>query len=599
MDDLVRTLKAAADNYYNGKPLIMDDDAYDALVEKLRAVDPTNPFLATIGAPVGAGAVALPYPMPSLDKVKPGQDSLTRFLEVDRPLLLTEKLDGLSALWIPESGRLYLRGDGVKGQDISHLVSLGIQGLVRSAMPTRIAVRGELVLSRTAGIPLARSWVNGVIHRLTPDPADVARIRFVAYDLLEPTTMTRSQGLAWLQNRGYEVPWRVAVATATAESLKAALLDRRSGGAYDTDGIVVAADTVPVRPVAGKNPKDMVAFKMPLSEQSAVTTLQEVLWAPSAQGYLVPRLRFDPVTIAGATIEFCTAHNARTVVDKGLGPGAQIRIRRSGDVIPTLDAVLLPGVGSLPPEGAWEWAGDEATAIHIRATTVTPAQKAARLQHFFKVLEIPSMGPANCEALVTANLAGIAALWLTPADRLGEVLGPKTGAALYRALRTKIPVATEMILMLASSTMPRGVGEAKLKSLFGVAPDWQTWRGVTEPPAGWTAGALQAFQAELGVYETWRSSELAFLGSAQVTTTVQTPGPAARGVLCFTGFRDKTLEGDATAAGFAITPVLTSKVTILVTPDAAPATEKVKKAAAAGKEILGRSAFILKYLGNN
>ena len=597
METLVETLKKAADAYYNGKPLLMDDDAYDALVERLRAADPAHPFLTSIGAPATAGATTLPYPMPSLDKVKPGQDSLARFLGSSKPLLLTEKLDGLSALWLPE-GRLYLRGDGVVGQDVSHLVASGVQGLVRSAMPTRIAVRGELVLPRAAGVPLARSWVNGVIHRTKPDPADVARIRFVAYDLLEPAGMTRSQGLSWLRNRGYEVPWSVAVASATEESLKAALLDRRASGAYDTDGIVVAVDEVPVRPPAGRNPKDMVAFKMPLGEQSAVTTLQEVLWAPSAQGYLVPRLRFDPVTIAGATIEFCTAHNARTVVDKGLGPGAQIRIRRSGDVIPTLDAVLVPGVAALPPAGTWEWVSGD---THIRALGDTPAQKAARLQHFFKTLEIPSMGPANCEALVEADLGGPAALWLSDADRLGAVLGPKTGAALYKALRTRVAAVPEMTLMLASSTMPRGVGESKLKSLFAVAPDWRRWREVTEPPAGWTTVSLRTFQEGLTAYETWRATELAWLTAAPVSATpVTASGGVTRGVICFTGFRDKALEADAVAAGFAVSAILTSKVTILVTPDGAVATEKVKKAAATGRtEILGRSAFILKYLGNN
>ena len=227
------------------------------------------------------------------------------------------------------------------------------------------------------------------------------------------------------------------------------------------------------------------------------------------------------------------------------------------------------------------------------------------------------MGPANCEALVEADLGGPAALWLSDADRLGAVLGPKTGAALYKALRARVPTVPEMTLMLASSTMPRGVGESKLKSLFAVAPDWRTWREVAGPPAGWTAASLRAFQEGLAAYETWRATELAWL-SAPVNAPVVETSPkgvtrglicstgatpvanGSAGTICFTGFRDKALEADAVAAGFSVAAALTSKVTILVTPDGAVATEKVKKAAATGRtEILGRSAFILKYLGNN
>lgn len=586
--DIVGRLKAAADAYYNGKPLLMDDDAYDSLVDNLRSTDPKHPFLETIGAPPLIGATALPYPMPSLDKVKPGQDSLARFLRND-PLLLMEKLDGLSALWIPESKRLYLRGDGRVGQDISHLVRLGIQGLL-PASGARTAIRGELVVARE-GMALSRSWVNGIIHQKTPPPTDVRRIRFVAYDLLEPATLTRSQALNWLLNKGYEVPWHTITA-ATEEMLKATLLERRTSSSYDTDGIVVAMDAIPARPAAGKNPKDMMAFKMPLSDQSATTTLQEVLWAPSAQGYLVPRLRFDPITVGGATIEFCTAHNARTVVEKGLGPGAQIRVRRSGDVIPTLDTVLLPATASLPT-GDWEWAGPVETAIHIRTLTVSPKQVAAKLQHFFSTLDIPSMGPANCEALVAASLVGPASLWAATEDRLTTMLGPKTGAALYKALREKLPAVKELTLMIASSAMPRGVGEAKLTALFGACADWKQWRTLERPPAGWTATSLKAFQEALGTYETWRTTELSWL--VPEGPVVSAVVPADKGTLCFTGFRDKALEAMATAAGFRLSSTLTSKVTVLVMADGKPETEKIKKAA--GRvELLSRSAFIAKYL---
>jgi DNA ligase (NAD+) len=624
---LVQQLRAAAAAYYNGGELKMDDDTYDALVERLRETDPANPFLSEIGAPPPEGAVPLPHPMPSLDKAKPGQDALGRFLNLGHPLLLSEKLDGLSALWMPASRRLYLRGDGRVGQDISHLVGLGVQGLrpapisgsavaVRGELARQAsladaspaggpAVRGELVVPRTTIQTLARSWVNGVIHQKVPIAADVARLHFVAYDLLDPKGLTRSQAFTWLANQGYELPWFRVVATATETDLAAALKERRTVGTYDTDGIVVAHDREPVRPAPGKNPKDAVAFKMPLAEQSATTTLEEVVWKPSAQGYLIPTLRFQPVEIGGAKIEFCTGHNARVIVDKGLGPGATVRIRRSGDVIPTLDAVLAaaPGGAAMPPPGTWKWLNDlETTATHIIATTATDAQTVAKLQHFFKVLGVASMGPANCEALVKAGLTGPGAIGAATAEKLSEVLGPKTGAALYVNLRTAVTTASEITLMMASSCMPRGVGESKLKSLLDTYPDSSKWGNTPmAPPAGWTVGPLTSFLAEFPAYRAWLSTEMGWMGvRAAAAATAAAPTPK-KGLICFTGFREKDLEEKAVAAGYAVNPTFTSKVNILVVPDPPKqaGTEKLAKARAAGAQILTRSEFVQKISSTN
>ncbi len=86
----------------------MDDETYDKLLEELRQKDPANSYLSTVGAPPTGTTVVLPFPMPSLDKIKPGQDALTRFLSqpCDAGFILSEKLDGLSALWVADKAAL-------------------------------------------------------------------------------------------------------------------------------------------------------------------------------------------------------------------------------------------------------------------------------------------------------------------------------------------------------------------------------------------------------------------------------------------------------------------------------------------------------------
>ena len=574
---IVNTLKDAANAYYNGTDLVMDDDTYDALVERLKELDPENSYLTTIGAPPVGVVATLPYPMPSLDKIKPGQDALDRFLATG-PFVISEKLDGLSALWIAGTCRLYLRGDGIEGQDISHIVQ-GLKGLGKEGH-----VRGELVVSRSVVGTLSRSWVNGIIHRKDVSE-EIHKIRFVAYDLMKPAGLTRAKQFEWLKSKGYEVPWWQVAQKLTVDDLKMALQDRRSDSAYDTDGIVVSLNAIPVRPAAGKNPKDSVAFKMPLADQSATTTVLNVIWAPSAQGYLIPKLEFEPVTIGGATIRFCTAHNARTVVHSKLGPGATIVVRRSGDVIPTLDRVILGAPVQLP-EGVWD-----ATNTHLKASSDSAALVIAKLHHFLKILKVPGAGPATAAALVDAGLLGPADIWKATGPQLSGILGPKTGATLYESLRALKP--TEIDLMVASSIMPRGVGEAKLKALHAINPDCRAWPSITTAP-GWTPESLNTFRDTLPAYRAWRQSETIWIPYPVPSGTL-----TIKGSICFTGFRDKALEAATTAKGFVISSVLTSRTTILAIPDGpVKESEKVKAARDKGIRMLTRSELV-QYLQNH
>lgn len=601
-NEIAAMLGAASEAYYNGKPTLMDDDTYDALLERLKELAPNHPFLETVGAPVAQGSTTLPFPMPSLDKIKPGEDTLRRFLQNPGGFVLSEKLDGLSALWC--KGKLYLRGDGLVGQDISHLVGLGIQGL--RPVGNGAAVRGELILPRSEGEALGRSWVNGQIHQKTPEAVTISKIHFVGYELTSSTDMTREQQFLWMKRHGFELPWYRVASILTEPELMEALQKRRVESPYDTDGIVVGLNTVPKSEstaAKSKNPKDCVAFKMPLADQSAETVVREVLWAPSAQGYLIPRVRFDPVKIGAATIEFCTGHNARMIYLERIGPGAKIVIRRSGDVIPKLDRVIqAAGEAALPPAGTWEWIGPADTASHIRSLEGGDAQITAKMHYFLKTIAIPGSGPAAAAALVKGGVHDPKALWECTATKLSELLGPKTGAAMYANLRTILPTLDEITFMVASSTMPRTVGETKLTSLFAIEADPGKWSGALKP-AGWTKDSLENFLAEFPKYVAWRRTNLywiPFPAKKATGTTASLPPVKSQHppeVICMTGFRDKDLEAEAVRRGHTFVVSVTKKTTILLVPDGeVKESEKVKAARTLGIRCLGRTLFTQQYL---
>lgn len=603
INTLVDLLKKASDAYYNGKDPIMDDDSFDLLLDELRFKDPSNPFLKTVGADPNEGAVTLPSYMPSLEKIKPGEPTLTRFLRLSKYYVLSEKLDGLSALWCTATKSLYLRGNGLIGQTISHLVNR-----IDSLVPSNESwlIRGELVLPKNAvdlGSTPARTVINGLVHKSNPDLKLLKQIKFIAYEVISPAPMKRSDQFVWLEANGFIVPWWILKDSPHEDDLKTFFIDRRTSSLYDTDGIVIGIDSIPYKALmtatqsAPKPPKDCVAFKMPVSDQSAITTVEEVLWAPSAQGYLIPRIRIKPVNIGGAVIEFCTGHNARTIVDKAIGPGAQIKIRRSGDVIPTLDQIIIPATITMPTKYEWEWVGSEADATHIKLVGGSTDQLASQLHLFAKTIDIPGLGPANCKALVDSDITGPAILWSKTVDELSKILGPKTGATLYANLRTKLlsPALTELELLIASNKMPRGTGETKLKSLLITEPNIKNWPTLTVVPQGWVQESLETFQKTFPEYETWRTSELHFI-----------PYPLKAGsssnnslkTVCFTGFRDKALE-EKIKSTFQVVATVSSKLNILVVPDHSNnhESEKVKKAKALNTvEVLQCSDFIKKYI---
>lgn len=602
---IVELLTQSSAAYYNGMTPLMDDETYDALLETLKERDPGNVFLSQVGAnPNPSASHPLPVRMPSLDKIKPGEDRLKRFLTSSKQYVFSEKLDGLSALWIPSKGQLFLRGNGIMGYLIPSKMIPHIQGLVPTSESWMI--RGELIMKRSKDLINGRNIVNGLLHHKTPDKALLSKIEFLAYEVHTPTGLTRSEQFTWLTDHNFLVPWYRVVNNPTEVLCAEEFVSRRTESLYDTDGIVVGVNQCPIRGLSSmsgpiQNPKDCVAFKMPVQEQSATTTIQEILWAPSAQGYLIPRIRFEPVVIGGAKIEFCTGHNARTIVDKVLGPGALIKIRRSGDVIPTLDSVLVPALlPSLPsPTLDWKWNGPPETATHLQVTNVSDQQCATQLYHFAKTLDIQGLGPASATALIEAGIKGPGALWKASEDTLCKTLGPKSGKTLYANLRTLqvSPSLTELTLILASNQIPRGTGESKLSSLFKNVPDPRHWTSTTIIPAGWTEDTFSNFKACFKDYEEWRTSEMYWIPYPILENNTPTPN-VSKGIVCFTGFRDKDLETRLKTAGFNITPTLTASTSILVTADDATndSAKVVKARATKSIEVITRTSFINKYL---
>jgi DNA ligase (NAD+) len=617
-EELSARLQTANWTYRNTNTVLMSDDEYDRGLEELKRRSPAHPFLKVIGSP-GTGTVLLPYVMGSLNKIRAGEGGLERFLKrwaSVKSFVVSEKLDGLSALLVcGAKPRLYLQGDGVKGVEVSRAARL-IQGtLNRGTGSEPVIIRGELLLGRaeTPEGSIGRSLVNGWMHKSLDTsravPEELRKVRFVAYSVYEPGGMTREAQMNWLAAAGFETPqWAVWTRKALADESKVveALVAMREASKYPLDGIVIGTDSVPEGLGGGedKNPSDACAFKAALDEQKANTRVVGIEWNESRQGFLIPRIQIEPVQIGGARIEWLSGHNAKIIQDNKLGPGARICIRRSGDVIPTLDTVLEACVAGALPDGQgtrWDW--DE-TATHARLREREDA--APGLLHALQVFGIPGIGPGLVRQLVDAGLDSVVTLRDAPVAEVAAAIGGGRGPALQEALVAKLKSASGMDLLLASNKMPRGVGERKLRGLFEIEMDHWKWKpvrfGCSAPP-GWTAASLSSFWGPLEEAHKWirqvapeseRAAVPTALPPAFVPGVVEARKPPAgvepKGGVVFTGCRDKVLEGHLVSAGYELQDAITKKTTLLVVPDG-PGKEsgKLKKAREMGIEILGLS----------
>lgn len=602
IDQLVTILKKASDAYYNGNGSILGDEEYDRLRDQLEDMCPSHPYLTQIGAPVGKGAIKLPSKMASLNKIKPGTGAVDSFVASSKvkQWLLSDKLDGISVLWDTKLRKLYLRGDGWMGVDVSQFAPY-ISGLTPRGYTDKWMIRGELVLPSDIVVEgsLSRSWVNGQLHQKKPIPENLGKIRFVAYELVHPADVLRSDQFKRLGEAGFELPFHCLLGTLNDNALSAYLTNRREKSLYPIDGIVVAENSVPIKDSSETvtNPKDMRAFKMPMEDQKATTQVVDVVWSASYQGYWIPRIQITPVMIGGSRIEFLTGHNARFIVLNKIGKGATIIVRKSGDVIPTMEKVVSVGELSVLPDG--EWDGDAQTASHykVKAGTTNTEILQKRLEHFAKTLDIPHLGPGLIAKLVEEGKDTPNDLVTILQVDMEMILGKGMAAKIFPALQERVAKASEMDLMVASSMMPRGVGETKLKSLFDQEADPRKWSSLTASE-GWSKDALQSFLKSIPMYETWRMKELPAIPYPRLTSVVPAAVAAAsiqKGVVCLTGFRDAKFQDQMERLGFTFVNTVSKKTTHLIVKDLEDTSEKTKKAKELGIRILTKEAAQQEY----
>jgi NAD-dependent DNA ligase len=458
--------------YYNENPLLTDNE-FDIIKEYTEKKFPKAAALCKIGAPVRGSKVVLPFEMASMDKIKPDSGALDVWTaKYKGPYVLSCKLDGVSGLYICSNGhKLYTRGNGCVGQDISHL----IPKLNLPNIPEGMAVRGEFVLSKriftdkySAEFANARNLVSGIINRKTADEK-VKDLHFVSYEIIEPKLKPSAQ-LKTLLEAGFRVVQNKSVETLSNKSLSDLLVDWRSTYDYDIDGVIVSDDAI--HPRVSGNPDYAFAFKMVLSDQLAEAKVIDVLWEASKDGYLKPRVRIEPIQLGGVKIEYATGFNGKFIEENNIGIGAVIQMVRSGDVIPYIKSVTTPAEKPKMPLVPYIWNKSHVDVLLEKPTEDEGVQE-KNITAFFTTLEVDGLGKGNIHKIYKSGRTSVAQIIkMTAADfETIEGFKKKTADKLSEGIQTKIQHASLIDIMIASGKLGRGLGERKLKPILMRFPD--------------------------------------------------------------------------------------------------------------------------------
>lgn len=608
-EQLSAFIHQANDAYYLKQAPLLTDNEYDILRDYILDMYPNNKAALaghTQCTITEKNKVHLPYEMWSMDKIKPDTDALAKWQKnYTGPYVLSCKLDGVSGLYSTEgpAAKLYTRGNGLVGQDISHLIPYLQLPKVKNTV-----VRGEFIVQKmvfqakySQDFANPRNFVAGIINQKKPDPLRCADVDFVAYEVLQPS-MKPSAQLAYLDKAGFQIVQYNTTATLSNAFLSDLLMAWRTALEYEIDEIICINDLIYTR--QSGNPAHAFAFKMVLSDQIAEAKVVTVIWTASKDGYLKPRVQIEPIQLGGVKIEYATGFNAKFIMENKIGIGSLIRLTRSGDVIPHIIAVVQPATQPQMPLVPYEW---NATHVDIllQNKDEDATVKEKNIAYFFTNLEVDGLGAGNAKKIIAAGFDTVPKiLAMNEADFL-KVGGfkEKMATKIKESISEKVGKATLPELMNATNLFGRGFGLKKFQLIMAAEPTillnttWSLPEKVIRVSAieGMAEKTAEQFIAQIPVFLDFLK-ETQLLGKLHAKTIVKDQmHPLYGKQIVLTGFRDKELLEKLQAVGAEQGSAVRKNTFVVLSKEPATETSKTLEAKALGIPIMTSVDFKTKY----
>lgn len=400
------------------------------------------------------------------------------------------KMDGLACALQYQDGvlvRAVTRGDGQVGEDVTANVrtieSVPIHLRQNKAyshfLKGRTEIRGEIIIYKKdfeelnrsrerAGLPLyanPRNTAAGSIRQLDPKLAAARPLRFRAWEILRDDASeipTNSQAYEAIKALGVPINPQAGIKAGIKNIMEFAAEwdEKRHQLPFNTDGLVIKLNDRRLFAdlgIVGKAPRGAIAYKYPAEE--ATTVVKDIVLSIGRTGAATPVAVFDPVVVAGTTVQHASLHNADEIARKDVRVGDTVVIFKAGDIIPQVLKVLTelrpkktnpfdmekelarqyPELQFVRPEGEAVYRVKGATGkLLLRQAVAHFASKGA--------LDIDGLGEKNVAALVDAKLIHDLADMYTltkeqviDLERFAEISATKLIEAIARVKKPELP----------------------------------------------------------------------------------------------------------------------------------------------------------------
>jgi DNA ligase (NAD+) len=443
---------------------IMSEAAADSLKHELSQLEAQYPELITPDSPTQRVAG---QPLPGFKQVRHSQrmislndvfsrDEVMAWIERtdklapgrEHEFFVDIKMDGFACALIYEDSKFVqavTRGDGFVGEDVTNNVAT-IDSVPFTLRQTkkfeqftrgRTEVRGEIIMYKKDFAELnkqreaedkplfanPRNLAAGTIRQLDPKLAAARPLRFRAYDLLRDNpeeVPSNSFTYEALRAIGFAANKQATILTSLDQIMQFAdeWDEKRHHLPFNTDGLVIKLNDRKLFAdlgIVGKAPRGAVAYKYAAEE--ATTVVKDIVISIGRTGAATPVAVFDPVQVAGTTVQHASLHNADEIARKDIRVSDTVVIYKAGDIIPQVLKVLP----ELRPKAAKVFdMATELKRLYPELTFVRPEGEAVyrvkgatgktllkqALEHFASkgALDIDTLGEKNVEALVDAKL---------------------------------------------------------------------------------------------------------------------------------------------------------------------------------------------------
>jgi DNA ligase (NAD+) len=629
--ELVNLIQKLNYSYYiEGKSLV-SDDLYDYVKEVLRKIDSKHTILDDVGVSK-VYKTKLPYYMGSMDKIKTDEKTLKNWLKKynGNGYTLSDKLDGISALYVIDDDnnrKLYTRGDGQTGKDISYLVNF-IKGLSDKLNQNSLAVRGELIISKSkfskikveGKVMNVRNIVSGIINSKKPNLDITKFIEFISYEVIIPTNLNSKEQFKYLEvnkfkNAYYEYKKKINI-----KVLSDFLENRRENSKYDIDGIIVTDNNLYKRNTDG-NPKYSFAFKNILTLSRVEVMVLMIEWNITKDRYIQPVVTFSGVEIDGVIVKRATGKNAKFIKDNNIGPGSKIVVVRRGDVIPHIEKILSDSETGKPQMPEYKYIWNE-TGVEIISETdnkdLLKESNIKNIENFVNKMEFKGISVGIVKQMYEADIntitkfVNITKEELLKVDRIKE----KKANNIVESIENTLKDLDCLKLMMASNTFGRGFAIKKIKLIMDNIDDKEfknkpkvedliKIKGIEKKTAEKFIKNIDNYlifleetnikcnfekKIEKENSEDLEKSDNSTKTKSKVTSTFENMN------VVFTGVRDKELEKKIEKGGGNMKTGVTKSVDYLIVKDKDSKSSKVEKAKELKIKIITLEEFTKKYL---